>query len=193
MPSCSTRGESADFATGNLIGSLNVGLEGRYAEYVGSVVRPDQEIILVAEPGTELEAKVRLSRIGYDRVIGYVENPYQAFQQHPDLVQMASRLTAGAFEERRRTIPDLQVVDVRNAGEAQEGSVPAASNIPLPTLRDDMEALDPALPTVVFCAGGYRSSIAASLLRHAGFDDVSDILGGYYAWKTAEIRQGKST
>ncbi|HEX9505169.1 MAG TPA: rhodanese-like domain-containing protein, partial [Acidimicrobiia bacterium] len=180
--------ESAAFATGSLLGSVNVGLEGRYAQYVGSVVRPDEDVVLLAEPGTELEAKVRLSRIGYDRVVGYVDHLYAVFLQHPELVQVSSRLTVGAFDERRRTVPDLQVIDVRNAGEAQDGSVPGASNIPLPVLRDEMETLDPARPTVVFCAGGYRSSIAASLLRHAHFDDVSDVLGGYHAWETAHAR-----
>ncbi|HEX6310877.1 MAG TPA: rhodanese-like domain-containing protein [Acidimicrobiia bacterium] len=174
--------DSSSFATGHLVGSVNVGLEGRYAEYVGSVVRPEEEVVLLAEPGTELEAKVRLGRIGYDRVAGYVDRLYEAFQEHPELVQLSSRLTAGAFDERRRTVAELQVVDVRNARETDDGSVPGASNIPLPRLRDEIDALDPARPTVVFCAGGYRSSIAASLLRHAGFDDVSDVLGGYSAW-----------
>ncbi|MGO9558959.1 MAG: MBL fold metallo-hydrolase [Acidimicrobiales bacterium] len=182
--------DSTGFATGNLIGSVNVGLEGRYAQYVGSVVRPDEQIVLLAEPGTELEAKVRLSRIGYDRVVGYVENIYAAFQQRPEFVKTASRLTAGTFDERHRNVPDLQVVDVRNAGEVSEGTMPGAVCIPLPRLRDEIEALDPGRPTVVFCAGGYRSSIAASLLRLAGFGDVSDILGGYQAWETAQVRKG---
>jgi hydroxyacylglutathione hydrolase len=182
-----TREHSA-FAAGSLLGSVNVGLEGRYAQYVGSVVGPDEQIVLLAEPGTELEAKVRLSRIGYDRVIGYVENLYEVFVKRPELVRTASRLTVGAFEERRRTIANLQVVDVRNPGETEEGSVPGAATIPLPTLREQMEALDPSRPTVVFCAGGYRSSIAASMLRRAGFGDVSDLLGGYQAWSAAQAR-----
>lgn len=177
--------EPSAFATGNLLGSVNVGLEGRYAQYVGSVVHPDEQIVLLAEPGTELEAKVRLGRIGYDHVVGYLKNLYAAFQQHPGLVQTGSRLTVGAFEERQRTIPGLQVVDVRNPGETEGGSIPGACIIPLPRLRDEMQTLDPSRPTVAFCAGGYRSSIAASLLRRAGFDDVSDILGGYHAWEVA--------
>ena len=180
--------DAAAFATGHLIESVNVGLEGRYAQYVGSVVRPDEEIILLAEPGTELEAKVRLSRIGYDGAVGFVDHMYAVFQQRPEVVQIASRLTAGAFMARCRTVFDLQVIDVRNPGEVEHGSMPDAVNIPLPVLRDEMTTLDPARPTVVFCAGGYRSSIAASLLRHSGFDDVSDILGGYQAWETAQAR-----
>jgi hydroxyacylglutathione hydrolase len=186
-----TREHSA-FAAGSLLGAVNVGLEGRYAQYVGSVVGPDEQIVLLAEPGTELEARVRLGRIGYDGVVGYVENLYGVFVKRPELVRAASRLTVGAFDERRRAIPDIQVVDVRNEGETEEGSVPGASAIPLPRLRDKMETLHPARPTVVFCAGGYRSSIAASLLRRAGFDDVSDLLGGYQAWAAARARAAVS-
>lgn len=180
--------EAAEFAAGHLVGSVNVGLEGRYAGTVGSVVRPDEEILLVAEPGTELEAKVRLGRIGYDRVAGHLADPYGALAARPDLARVASRLTAGALEQRRRAVADLQVVDVRDAGETAEGTVPGALRIPLPHLRDRRGELDPARPTVVYCAGGYRSSIAASLLRREGFADVSDLLGGYGAWVALRAR-----
>jgi hydroxyacylglutathione hydrolase len=179
--------DAVAFATGHLLGAVNVGLEGRYAQYVGSVVRPDEEVVLFAEPGAELEAKVRLSRIGYDRVVGHVDQMYEVFQQRAELVRVASRLTVAAFDERRRTVPGLQIVDVRGPGEVEAGSMPGAVNLPLPMLREEMATLDPARPTVVFCAGGYRSSIAASWLRHAGFDDVSDILGGFHAWETLHV------
>jgi hydroxyacylglutathione hydrolase len=185
--------DAGAFAAGGLLGSVNVGLEGRYAQYVGSVVHPDEQIVVLAEPGTEVEAKVRLARIGYDRVVGYLENMYAVFQEHPELVRAASRLTVASFDERRQAISTLQVVDVRNAGETEEGSMPGVSNIPLPRLRDEIETLDPTRPTVVFCAGGYRSSIAASLLRRAGFGDVSDILGGYHAWESAQTRKAAIT
>src|SRR6202162_5833494 len=109
--------DAGAFAGGGLVGSVNVGLEGRYAQYVGSVVHPDEQIVLLAEPGTEVEAKVRLARIGYDRVVRYPENIYAFFQHPPELVRAASRLTVASFDERRRAIATLQVVDVRNAGE----------------------------------------------------------------------------
>jgi hydroxyacylglutathione hydrolase len=181
--------DSGAFAACSLVGSVNVGLEGRYAQYVGSVVHPDEQVVLLAEPGTEVEAKVRLARIGYDRVVGHVANVYTVFQEHPELVRAASRLTVTRFDERRRALSTLQVVDVRNPGETEEGSMPGVFNIPLPRLREEMGTLDPARPTVVFCAGGYRSSIAASLLRRADFDDVSDIIGGYQAWESAQTRK----
>jgi hydroxyacylglutathione hydrolase len=181
------------FAAGSLVGSVNVGLEGRFAQYVGSVVHADEQVVLLAEPGTELEAKVRLGRIGYDHVVGYVENLYEVLQVHPELVQTGSRLTVQAFEERQRSISGLQVVDVRNPSETEEGAIPGACILPVPRLRDGMQTLDRSRPTVVFCAGGYRSSIAASLLRREGFEDVSDILGGYHAWDAARLRRAAAS
>ncbi len=170
-----------EFAQGHLRGAVNVGLEGRYAEFAGSVIPPDVDIVLVTEPGAELEGKNRLARIGFDRVIGYLDQPYKVMFQHRDVVQVASRLTAAAFGAVRAEIDDLQIVDVRNPGELEGGMVPGAVAIPVGQLPDRADELDPARPTVVYCAGGYRSSVAASVLRQRGFADVSDIVGGYGA------------
>jgi rhodanese-related sulfurtransferase len=98
---------------------------------------------------------------------------------------VASRLTAKAFDERAAQITALQIVDVRNPGEVEAGAIPNAIPIPVGQLPARLGELDPARPTVVYCAGGYRSSVAASLLRQHGFTDVSDILGGYGAWAEA--------
>lgn len=171
-----------EFALGHLRGAVNIGLEGRYAEFAGSVVATDADIVLFTEPGQELEAKTRLARIGFDRVIGYLARPFEVMFDHQDQVQVASRLTAKAFDERAAQIADLQVVDVRNPGEVAAGMIPGAVSIPVGQLPARLAELDPARPTVVYCAGGYRSSVAASLLRAHGFTDVSDILGGYGAW-----------
>ncbi|ORB31049.1 MBL fold metallo-hydrolase [Mycolicibacterium parafortuitum] len=174
-----------EFALGHLRGAVNIGLEGRYAEFAGSVVPTDVDIVLFTEPGAELEAKTRLARIGFDRVVGYLENPFEVMFDHSGDVEVASRLTAQAFDERAAALPDLQVVDVRNPGEVAAGMVPGAVSIPVGQLPSRLDELDPAKPTVVYCAGGYRSSVAASLLRRNGFIDVSDILGGYGAWESA--------
>ncbi|WP_019973112.1 rhodanese-like domain-containing protein [Mycobacterium sp. 141] len=174
-----------EFALGHLRQSINIGLAGRYAEFAGSVLRSDVDIVLFTEPGQELEAKNRLGRIGFDRVIGYVANPYQTMFTHQDDVSVASRLTAKIFDQRVAQVKDLQVVDVRNPGEVEAGSIPGATPIPVGQLPSRLGELDPTKPTVVFCAGGYRSSVAASLLRHNGFTDVSDILGGFGAWDEA--------
>ncbi|WNG87566.1 rhodanese-like domain-containing protein [Mycobacterium sp. ITM-2016-00317] len=174
-----------EFALGHLRGAVNIGLEGRYAEFAGSVVPTDVDIVLFTEPGHELEAKTRLARIGFDRVIGYLDRPFEVMFDHRDDVQMASRLTAQAFDQRAAALADLQVVDVRNPGEVEAGAIPKAVSIPVGQLPSRLDELDPAKPTVVYCAGGYRSSVAASLLRRNGFVDVSDILGGYGAWDDA--------
>jgi rhodanese-related sulfurtransferase len=94
-------------------------------------------------------------------------------------------LTAKAFDERAAQIGNLQIVDVRNPGEVAAGTIPNAITIPVGQLPTRLGELDPTVPTVVYCAGGYRSSVAASLLRQNGFTDVSDILGGFGAWEEA--------
>ena len=147
---------------------------------------PDVDIVLFTEPGQELEGKNRLARIGFDRVIGYLDAPYQVMLEHQDDVQIASRLTARAFDERAAQMTDLQIVDVRNPGEVAAGTIPNAITIPVGQLPARLDELDATVPTVVYCAGGYRSSVAASLLRHNGFADVSDIVGGYGAWEETQ-------
>ena len=171
--------ESQFFATGHLRGSVNVGLAGRYAEYAGSVINPDEDMVLITEPGLELEAKVRLARIGYDRVAGWF--PVDDLADVPSEVERASRLTSTEFASRRADIDGLQVVDVRGQGEYAVNHLPGAVNIPVAQLRKRMGELDKSKPIVVYCAGGYRSSIAASVLRANGFVDVSDVLGGFEA------------
>ncbi|NBP85921.1 MAG: MBL fold metallo-hydrolase [Mycobacteriaceae bacterium] len=174
-----------EFATGHLAGAINIGLEGRYAEFAGSVITPDVDIVLMTDPDRVLEGKNRLARIGFDRVIGYLADPYAEMFTHRDDVQVASRLTTNALGERIADVPELQIVDVRNPGEVAAGMIPGAVNIPVGQLPDRLGELDTHRPTVVYCAGGYRSSVAASLLRRHGFDDVSDVLGGYNAWADA--------
>ena len=174
-----------EFATGHLRHAINIGLEGRYAEFAGSVLASDVDIVLFTEPGQELEGKNRLARIGFDRVIGYLDRPFEAMLSHRDDVMVASRLTAKAFDQRASELSDLQIVDVRNPGEVADGAIPNAVAIPVGQLPSRLSELDSAKPTVVYCAGGYRSSVAASLLRQRGFVDVSDILGGFGAWDDA--------
>ena len=171
-----------EFATGHLRQAINVGLAGRYAEFAGSIVPSDVDIVLMTDPGDELEGKNRLGRIGFDRVIGYLADPFQVMVDHADNVQVGSRLTAKAFTDRAAEMTDLQVVDVRNPGEVEGGKIGAAIEIPVGQLSGRLDELDVTKPTVVYCAGGYRSSVAASLLRQKGFVDVSDIIGGYGAW-----------
>ena len=176
-----------EFASGHIRGSVNVGLEGRFAEYAGDVVRPGQSIIVVTEAGRQVEAKVRLARIGFDRVLGGLGDVERVLLERPDLADRALRVAAADLDGWRDTEPRLQVVDVRNPGEQQAGMVPGAVPIPLARLLDRYGELDATAPTIVYCAAGYRSSIAASLLRAHGFVRVADLQGGYGAWVAAEL------
>ena len=181
-----TRDDTA-FAQAHLKGSINIGLSGRFADYAGQVMEPGTPIILVAEAGYEVEAKIRLARIGFDNVIGALAEPVEVFLGNPESVEQLSRLSAVELAERITSVEGMRLIDVRNPNEVALGSIPGALKISLPSLLGSLDALDPSIPTVLFCAGGYRSAIASSLLRSRGFSDVSDLIGGYAAWATTQL------
>jgi hydroxyacylglutathione hydrolase len=174
--------DAAAFAAGHIEGSVNVGVDGRFAEYAGEVVDPDDDVILIGGRDAVAEAKIRLGRIGFDRTVGALHDVERVLAAHPEAARSSSRLTVSELATRMSDTPGLQVVDVRNEGEAALGTIEGAVNIPLASLRRRVGELDLSRPMVVHCAGGYRSSIAASWLRSAGATDVSDLLGGYDAW-----------
>ena len=177
--------EPNDFARGHLVGSVNIGMTGRYAEFAGGVIQPGAPIVLVTEPGQELEAKNRLARIGFDHVVGYLADSATAFHSNPEEVVRSSRVDVAGLQAARSSIDDLQLVDVRQPGETANGVIEGAVLMPLTRLNERLATLDASKPTIVYCAGGFRSSIAASRLALAGFGDVSDLLGGYGAWESA--------
>jgi glyoxylase-like metal-dependent hydrolase (beta-lactamase superfamily II)/rhodanese-related sulfurtransferase len=171
------------FASGHLRGSINVGLDGRFAEYAGDVVRPGQQVVVVGDTDRGTEAKVRLARIGFDAVAGEVTDIEAVLADRPELAATAPRLPAADVAAWLADDPALQIVDVRNPSETKVGgTVPGARNLPLPQLLDHLDDLDRTRPVIVYCAGGYRSSVAASTLRAHGFDTVADMIGGYGAW-----------
>jgi len=180
------------FASGHLRGSVNVGPDCRFAEYAGDILRPGETVVLVTEPGRENEARIRLARIGFDHVIGALHDVDQVLIDHPDLAERAPRVTAVELDQWRRSEPALQIVDVRNPNECAAGVIEGSINLPLPNLLDRVGELDPARPTVVYCAGGYRSATAASLLRSRGFSTVADIYGGYGACGVRKSDSGRA-
>ncbi len=173
------------FALGHLAGSVNVGMAGRFSEFTGGVIAPGTPIVIVAEAGMELEAKNRLARIGFDSVVGYLPAIDEILLRNPQHAQRSSRLDVAGLKEAMASLPGLQVVDVRQPGETADGVITGSHLIPLTQLTERMNSLNPHVPTAVYCAGGYRSSIAASRMVLAGFSDVSDLLGGYGAWSNA--------
>jgi hydroxyacylglutathione hydrolase len=175
--------DPATYASAHLAGSINVGLDGRFAEYAGDVITPRQPIVLIADVDHAREARTRLARIGFDHVIGAMVDIEQTLVAHPERAASARRLTATEVAVWATSDPDVQIVDVRGPSEtAVGGMVPGAVNVPLAQLLTGLRGLDPTRSTIVYCAGGYRSSIAASTLRAYGFGRVADIVGGYAAW-----------
>ncbi len=149
----------------------------------GSVVPHDVDIVLVVDQGFELEAKNRLAGIGFDRVIGVPPAPTRGDGRSPRRVQPALTVDGSRVRPHpagNRRIPTGRHPQSRRSSQLEV--IPGAIAIPVGQLPGRIDELDSSAPTVVYCAGGYRSSVAASLLRQAGFDDVSDILGGYGAW-----------
>ncbi len=172
-----------DHAAGHPRGSISVPFDGRMAETAGTVFKPHQPLIVLANHGEEQQVALRLARIGYDNVRGYIPDPDAYLVRHQDDVTQASRLTVAQADEHDAT--DVQFVDIRNAGELEAGTIPGARHIPLAELPGRLDELDPTRPVVLYCASGWRSSVAASLLRARGFADASDLLGGYDAWAQA--------
>jgi hydroxyacylglutathione hydrolase len=170
------------FAAGHLTGAVNVGLSGRFAEYAAAVHAPDQPVVLMGSPAEVKEARLRLARVGIDSVVGTV-NDIHSLLVHRELVTTQSRLTAVQVRRLMNEVPDLQIVDVRGPGEFAAGTLRGAINLPMPQLRTSTAQLDPARPILVTCASGYRSIVAASMLRANGYPDVSDLLGGWNAWQ----------
>lgn len=172
-----------DFAAGHLRGSVNVGFDGRFAETGGMVADIGDKIALITYPGEEQQAALRLARVGSDNAIGYLNvKPNGGFPAEvSDLVRTASRIIPVELDGLLAEDAVL-LVDIRNPGEVEQGRIPGSVHIPLAQLRNRLDLLPTDKPIVVHCAGGWRSSVAASLLRAEGFDDVSDLKGGYNAW-----------
>jgi glyoxylase-like metal-dependent hydrolase (beta-lactamase superfamily II)/rhodanese-related sulfurtransferase len=180
------------FAVGHVRGSINVGLDGRFAECAGDVVRPGRTVVVLSDPGAGAEAATRLARIGFDAVAGDVPDVEAVLAARPDLAVRADRVTVLELTDLTSdTAGRVQVVDVRTPDERAAGVIPGARSLPLPQLLDHIDELEVGTSTVVYCAGGYRSSVAASTLRAHGFTDVADLLGGYAAWATHHANRGR--
>jgi hydroxyacylglutathione hydrolase len=171
---------SLDFAGAHLQGSVNIGLDGSYATWTGTLLDHEQPIVIVVEPGREQEASVRLGRIGFDNVAGFLAGGMLALADRPELVARIDRITAVALAEQLAgPVPPL-VLDVRAASERDGLSIPGSLNIPLGRLPAELAGL-PRRAIVVHCSSGYRSSAAASILVRNGFAEVSDLVGGLNA------------
>lgn len=174
--------DPADFAGGHLPGSVNIGLRGKFATWAGTVLDRAKPIVLVAEPGCEREAGMRLGRIGFDHLAGYLRGGMEALVSRPDLVAKTERMSAATLAEQLAGPTPPTVLDVRAEKERNERAIPGSVHIPLPHLVERHQELKGREPVVVHCASGYRSSIAASVLERQGHHHVMDLVGGIEAW-----------
>ena len=184
--------DGIDFEGGHLKGTLNIALNGKYATWAGSMLSHNKPIVVIAEEGGEEEAVMRLGRIGFDNVAGYLAGGMNALASRDDLVERTERITAPALAEwLAGKRPDAGatpiVIDVRSEAEHAGGHIAGALNIPLTHLDERIAEIPAGRPVAVHCEGGYRSAIAASLLQKLGRRDVHDMVGGYKAWLAARL------
>lgn len=179
--------EAIDFEGAHLAGAINVGIQGKYATWCGTVLDQNHPIVVITEMGKEEEAVMRLGRIGFDNVAGFLGGGMNALRDRPDLVRKIERITAVALSGQLITPAAPTVVDVRSEKEWAAGHIAGSVNIPLNHLRDRASEIATERPVVVHCEGGYRSAIAASVLANAGRPDVLDMVGGFKAWAASKL------
>jgi hydroxyacylglutathione hydrolase len=178
--------DAGEFAAAHLAGSLNIGLGGQYATWAGTMLGRDRPIVIIADPGHEHEAATRLGRIGFDHIVGYLHDGLRSLESRPELMAATERVSAPLAAE-RLAAGEAVAVDVRTTGEREQKFVAGSISIPLNHLAERIDELPKDRPLLVYCAGGYRSSIAASLLQQRGFTNVSEIAGGLAAWEAAKL------
>ena len=179
--------DPAQFEGAHIRGAVNIGLGGPYATWCGTILDHDRPIVLIAEPGQELEAATRLGRIGFNNVAGYLAGRMQPLDDAPELVRHIARVTAATLAELLTSAPAPLLLDVRTEREWRAGRIDGATNIPLSRLADALASVPSAWPLVAYCASGYRSAIACSLMRRAGRRAVTDLVGGIEAWESAGL------
>ena len=169
---------SADeFSKGFIPNSINIGIDGNFAMWVGEMITDiKQEILLITEPGREQESIIRLARVGYDKTIGYLEGGFNSWKTAQKEIDTVTRISAEAFES--EYAKDPIIIDVRKQSEFDSEHVVNAINIPLNQMNQKFAEFPTEKPFILHCAGGYRSMIAASILKSRGIENFVDVIGG---------------
>jgi hydroxyacylglutathione hydrolase len=183
--------DPAEFAAAHLSGSLNIGLGGQYATWAGTLLSREKPIVIIADPGHEHESAVRLGRIGFDHVVGYLQDGLASLDARPDLTTTTERVSPARAAELIASANPPVMVDVRTPREREQKYIHGSVHLPLNHLSERLSELPKHRPVLVYCAGGYRSSMAASLLQQHGFEQVQEIAGGTAAWETAKLPMTK--
>jgi hydroxyacylglutathione hydrolase len=179
--------DPVEYAKGHIAGSINIGLGGQYATWAGTVLDRAKPIVIIAEPGREEEAAVRLGRIGFDHVTGYLQEGMETLADRPDLVWQTERISALMLAKELAGADPPLLLDVRNPREWAARHIEGSVNVPLNHLQERIAEIPRNCPIAVHCAGGYRSSIAASILHQYGITNLIEMAGGLAAWDAASL------
>ena len=178
----------SDYLKGHIPNSIFIGLNGGFAPWVGALIKDiKQPIILVVPEGKSKEAVTRLSRVGYDNTLGYLEGGMDAWQKAGKQIETLESISVEDFAKRAKT-DKINILDVRNDGEYKSTHIEGAQHLSLDSINEKMNEIDKDKTYYVHCAGGYRSVIAESILKARGFNNLIDVLGGYAAIKDTDIK-----
>jgi glyoxylase-like metal-dependent hydrolase (beta-lactamase superfamily II)/rhodanese-related sulfurtransferase len=180
---------SMQFAVAHVPGSIHIALTGQYASWAARILGLDTRLIIVGEdPEHVRESQMRLARVGVENVVGYLADGVTGWIKNGFPLEYIPQITVQDFLDlREQEGGRIAVLDVREPGEVSAGAIEGSVRIPLGQLQSRVGELDPSKLLVVHCKSGYRSSIATSLLRRAGFHDIANLIGGFDAWKTADL------
>ena len=176
--------DAQTFAKGFIPNSINIGLNGSFAPWVGALI-PDinQEILIIDEEGREEEVVTRLARVGYDHAIGYLKGGVEAWKKAGFELDSIESIDADELAKRQAQDPSIRILDVRKVSENYSEHIIGSENLPLDYINDNMSAIDKDKTYYVHCAGGYRSMVFISILKARGFDKLIDVKGGFKAIK----------
>jgi rhodanese-related sulfurtransferase len=179
---------SSQYGTGHILGSLNIGLGGQFASWAGSIIKPDIPLLIVAEDFDGVrEARMRLARVGIERVSGYLKDGVLAWHEAGLPLATMEQISVQELQQRIDENSVDTIIDVRRAPEWTSGHISSAIHMPLNHLSESALSLNRDAKIAVLCAGGFRSSIASSVLEQLGFRSVSNVVGGMTAWLNAKL------
>ncbi len=179
--------EPADYEGAHVANSINIGLSGRFATFAGILLDSDTPIVIVADPGREEEAALRLGRIGYDHVVGYLEGGMAALASREEVTRRTERITPATVDEHLRQPDPPAILDVRTENEFQGMRIEGSLHIPLHHVLERIGEVPTDRPVVVHCESGYRSAMAMGILERHGLTNATHMVGGIAAWGASRL------
>jgi glyoxylase-like metal-dependent hydrolase (beta-lactamase superfamily II) len=177
-----------EYEGAHLAGSINIGLGGKFATWAGTIIERDKPIVIIAKTECVKEAVIRLGRIGYDHIAGYLKGGMESLLSRTDLLKRTERITSLTLSDKILSDNPPILIDVRTVNEWESGHIKGSINIPLNQIKERISEIPKDKELVVQCASGYRSSIALSLLEMNNLSNISDLVGGISAWKAVELQ-----